>query len=294
MEPKELRCEIVIVGIVKNSAKTLLTDVARLTEAFSDAITIKWVLVESNSTDKTIEKLEQLKNTQPYFKYISLGKIGSNSESRTIGMAKARNEYLDKITKNAEYKSAKYFVVADFNGTNNKLDVESVRSCFNRTDWDVCTANQNGPYYDVWALRHEFWQPGDCWRQLDFFKRFVKFPEKALYISVHSKMIKIPKDSDWIEVDSAFGGLAIYKSNLARESKYFGTDENKFAVCEHVPFHSELRKKGYRIFINPRLINSEKNDHTNRASTLSALWRMSLYPIRLIGKEIHLRRQEVK
>lgn len=294
MKPKELRCEIVIVGIVKNSAKTILADVAILTEAFSDAITIKWFLVESNSTDKTIEKLEQLKNTQPYFKYISLGKTGNNSESRTVGMAKARNEYLDEITKNPEYKSAKYFVVADFNGTNSKLDVESVRSCFKRTDWDVCTANQNGPYYDLWALRHELWQSGDCWRQLDFFKRFIKFPEKALYIAVNSKMIQIPKESDWIEVDSAFGGLAIYKRNLAGKSKYSGTVENEFAVCEHVPFHSELRKKGFRIFINPRLINSEKNDHTNRASALSALWRMSLYPIRLIRNAKQLRRQEVK
>jgi hypothetical protein len=29
-------------------------------------------------------------------------------------------------------------------------------------------------------------------------------------------------------------------------------------VADHIPFHRDLRRKGYRIFINPALINCDK------------------------------------
>jgi len=277
-----LNFQIAVVGIVKNSAKTLTRDVAALNEAFTDMKSVDWLLIESNSTDETVSQLEVLKQLTPKFEYLSLGQIGKESESRTIGMAAARNRYLEEIKTNPKYKDIDYFVVADFNGSNNSLSRESVLSCFERVDWDVCTANQHGPYYDIWALRHEFWQPNDCWRQLEFYRKFVLIPEKALFMAVNSKMLRIPIDAEWIEVDSAFGGLAIYKAPLAHVSQYTGTTPEGFAICEHVPFHEGLRRQGFRIFINPKLINIGRNDHSRRLSLARTIMRVTRYPVKLL------------
>jgi hypothetical protein len=75
-------------------------------------------------------------------------------------------------------------------------------------------------------------------------------------------MIKIPPTENWIEVDSAFGGLAIYKSYTLLEARYAGKSESGDVICEHVPLHDNIRSQGYRIFINPKLINFKYTDHS--------------------------------
>ena len=52
----------------------------------------------------------------------------------------------------------------------------------------------------------------------------------------------IPTNSDWIEVDSAFGGLAIYKKKCFDIGHYVGTYSNGKEVCEHVSFNLQLKK----------------------------------------------------
>ncbi len=69
--------------------------------------------------------------------------------------------------------------------------------------------------------------------------------------------------AEWIEVDSAFGGLAIYRREALLGGRYSGVHEG-CAICEHVPLHAELRARGYRIFINPALINAHRTDHSAR------------------------------
>ena len=50
-------------------------------------------------------------------------------------------------------------------------------------------------------------------------------------------MINLNKYPSFIEVDSAFGGLAIYKiSSLPKNAKYIGVDKNNNPTCEHVLF----------------------------------------------------------
>jgi len=275
---------ILIVGIVKDAGATLIKDVLILNSAFSDFPKVNWFLVESNSSDNTLGILNQLKSQVHNFDFVSLGDVGNPGESRTIGMAIARNRYLEEIRNEVKYSDTKFIVVADLNGSNKDLKVDAVRSCFLRDDWDGCSANQKGPYYDIWALRHELWQPNDCWRQLEFYKKYVKFPEKALFMSVNSKMIVIPPTSDWIEVDSSFGGLGIYRRQSILSAVYRGTDDFGLPICEHVPFHQELRRQGRRLFINPQLINIGKNDHSARKSLVRVIIRILNYPVKFLRK----------
>ena len=66
---------------------------------------------------------------------------------------------------------------------------------------------------------------------------------------MYAKMIAIPADHDWIEVNSAFGGLAIYRKNLFEDVAYEGTSDNGEEICEHVPLHRSMRSKGARLYI---------------------------------------------
>jgi hypothetical protein len=80
---------------------------------------------------------------------------------------------------------------------------------------------------------------------------------RARNIAVYSRQVHIPKDSPWIEVDSAFGGLAIYDALLYFNSSYSSRNSDGSQICEHVALHEQIRNSGGRIFINPQMINSD-------------------------------------
>lgn len=269
--------EILIVGAVKDVEKSLRVDIEILQNSFQDFLKVNFFLVESHSTDKSLELLELLKCEKSNFDFVHLNENDEN-EIRTIRLANARNRYLSEIFNNEIYKNIQYLVVADFNALNSDLTRESVLSCWSGNDWDVVTANQSAHYYDIWALRHAIWSPNDCWENLKFLRGHGVRPEKALYAAVQSKMIKIPADSDWIEVDSAFGGLAIYSRNILEGAFYLGVKSDGLPVCEHVPFHATIKLNGGKILINPSLINTKRTDHTIHKNLSHKIQRYLKYP----------------
>ncbi len=273
---------IAIVGIVRDIEKSIEKDVSRLSNAFSDFDEIHWFLVESGSSDKSVEILRALSGKKTKFNFVSIAI--QQSASRTENMAAARNKYLEYLRASSRFKNFDYVVMADFNNLNNKLSKHAVQSCFKREDWDVVAANQSGRYYDIWALRHPLWSPNDCWEQHSFYRRYTKIPERAITYAIRSRMIKIPPKSDWIEVDSAFGGLAIYKSHLfSSDAKYFGVTKDYKRICEHVPFHATLKEEGARIMINPALINTRSTDHSLRVNFLFTFFRILGYPFKYLN-----------
>lgn len=266
---------IIIVGIVKDIQKSIHKDLYNLGRAFNMFREVHWYLVESGSTDQSIQVLTQIKSENRYFDFKSLS---HSNESRTIAMAEARNAYLVYLRNKSDIKNFPYVVVADFNLLNNKLTSEAVYSSWARNDWDVVTANQSGKYYDIWALRHDLWSPNDCWKYHSFLREYFKFPELAMTYAIRARMIKIPKNSKWIQVKSAFGGLAIYKTELLMKPIFYqGCDSDGDMICEHVPFNEKLYKSGANIFINPKLINAQSTDHTRRINVFCTFMRILRY-----------------
>lgn len=253
---------ILIVGLARNCGDQLNQSISRLTQSFSSFKFLNWLVVESDSSDNTVDELLQLQKDIENFRYLSLGELRVKLPLRTERIAHCRNRYIKELNHNPIYEKIEYVIVADLDGVNNLLTESAVLSCWNRTFWDVCTANQRGPYYDVYALRHSAWAANDCWDQYHFLRSCGVSPEKALYNSTHSRMIKIPENMDWIEVDSAFGGFAIYRKEAMKFASYVGINSNGGEVCEHVAMHRQLRAHGFRIFINPNLINSGITEHT--------------------------------
>ena len=83
--------------------------------------------------------------------------------------------------------------------------------------------------------------------------------QPAENLAVNAKQVNLSSKAGLIEVDSAFSGLAIYRREAFLAGRYAGTDmRGGFDVADHIPFHEELREKGYRIYINCALINCAK------------------------------------
>jgi hypothetical protein len=254
--------KFLICGLVRNCATTVEADVARIGRAFAACGNVRWLVIESDSTDDTVSVLDRLESTHRTFSYLSLGHLQQQLPSRTERIAFCRNTYLERLFQDPSYADVEYVVVCDLDGLNSELTSLAVASCWTRDDWDVCTANQRGPYYDIFALRHDAWCPADCWQQLVFLDRFRSNNHKNLYASVLSLMVTIPPDSDWIKVNSAFGGLAIYRKEVLRGMRYSGKAPDGADICEHVPLNLEITSNGGRIFLNPGLINAGFTEHT--------------------------------
>jgi hypothetical protein len=269
---------VLVVGIVKNIEKTLKKDIKNIGNALSFFQEVHWFLVESDSSDNSKQTLLELKNANKNFFYTSIEILDKSYNFRTERLAIARNKYLSHIRDRIDTNEFPYIVIADFNLLNSKLSMESVISSWSRTDWDVVTANQSSRYYDIWALRHPLWSPNDCWEQHEFLKKYIKTPEIVNSYSLRSRMFKLPKDSDWIAVDSAFGGFAIYRSSFLLNDVYYeGKNDVGNMICEHVPFNRKIKELGARIFINTNLINAHYTDHSRRMTMFFTFLRLLRY-----------------
>ena len=263
--PKDSR--VVITGLVRDAAEKMPNDVENLLRAFGGFKEVKMLIIESDSKDDTLLKLGQLQDKYRNVEYFSLGSLHSKLPERVDRLSYCRQFALSEIS--SRYPSFDYVCVADLDGMNTHISSEGIESCWERGGWDVCAANQLGHYYDVYALRHPTWCPRDYSLDERELLDSGMHPMKARREAVHKKQRKISKNQDWIEVDSAFGGLAIYKMPLYIRGKYSSRQPvTGNILCEHVLFHETLKKQGANIFINPKLINCEIRRFTSIKSLL--------------------------
>jgi hypothetical protein len=263
-----LNSKIVIVGTVRDCFKYLEQDILKLSKAFALFKDLHWFIVESDSSDRTVDCLVSLQALVPNFHFKSLGPLEKDMPLRTDRIAHCRNLCLTEINTNPLLVGAQLMVVADLDNSQSQLTQEGVMSSFERDDWGAVTTNQSGLYYDIWALRHPVWNPSDCWQQKFFLEGMNLSKDVASYSAVFSRMIEVPTTSEWIEVESSFGGLGIYKTQFLGGATYVGKCDNGpwgGQVCEHVAFNASLRANGAKIFINPKMINTSLNEHSFQA-----------------------------
>jgi hypothetical protein len=250
------KSKILLAGPVRNVADKVQHELETLITSFGSFQEIHCFVVESDSNDNTVKELEELQGLIKNFSFISAGKLSEKYPRRTDRIALCRNLIIDAVTTNPLFADIDFIAMADLDGMNSLVTPEKVADCWAADEeWDVITANQQGPYYDIWALRHSNWCPADCWRDKQALEGVIG-DGAAENLAITARQVILPAHMGLIEVDSAFGGLAIYKREAFLAGRYAGTDaECGFDVADHVPFHQDLRKKGYRIFINCALVN---------------------------------------
>ena len=277
--------EVAVVGLVRNAERSLRKDIARIQAATRMFRKVHFLLVESDSSDQTVVLLNRLTSEIQGFRFLTLGRLASTHPKRTERIAKCRNAYLDELRSNSVFENVEYVLVVDLDNINNLISGEAIKSAWELSvPWDVCTANQADYYYDIWALRHPDWCPSDCFAQVRRLAPLIGW-EPAVELLVHSRMIHLDKGKAAIEVESAFGGFAIYKKVAILSGDYVGLDANGEEICEHVPFHAQLRANGHRIFINPAMVTAKRTDHAMRKTFVNKLLaRVRLEVVSLLKK----------
>jgi len=255
-----------IVGTTRNCEMTLKQSFDTLKSSIGEVKKIQFLFIESDSNDDTKNVLKELSIENENFSYISLGSLINKYPLRTQRLAFCRNVYVKEIRENNKYKHVNYVVVSDLDNINDYLNLTSFESCWERNDWDMCSANQLGVYYDMFALRHKTWMPYDYKILYKSLKKKNPKYKKHLRDILYSRVKTIPANSEWIEVESSFAGLAVYKKECFDKSEYVGLYDDGEEICEHVPFNQKLRKSGAKLFINPRLINANITEHSEPAS----------------------------
>jgi len=270
--------KVVLVGTISNAAGSLRSDLTKVMNALSTFELVQVFLVESDSTDATLSVLENLHTEIECFNFVSLGDLSSEIPDRIHRIRHCRNVYVQKVRNLIEVSDIEYVFVADLDGMNSKISSKAILSSFQRDDWGAVLSNQRGGYYDVLALRHPTWCPQDVLVDLrheqslidntelpkrSFLRRASRRVEydRARKKAIYSKMIRIEQDEDWIEVNSGFGGLGIYKSELFERFDYSLLEGDLDFESEHVAFSKRITDAGYKIFINPKMINNNFNTY---------------------------------
>ncbi len=247
---------IIILATARDVAKVVESQVKVFNESFRDFKELRIHIVESHSNDNTVRILKSLESKQKNFSFESISHLSDASQTRTQRISLARNKAMEYAEQYSE--SLDYVVVADVDGVNSGLTRTSVISNWSNSEWDMVAANQQLDYYDVWALRHKEFSPNDCWE--DYENLCTVMPKKAAFkLSVKSKMKSFVHSEGFIRVDSAFGGIAIYKSPLYFNAKYIGLTNGGVPICEHVPFNLDLAENGAKLFINLDFINAKSS-----------------------------------
>jgi len=201
-----------------------------------------FIVYENDSEDETVDYLESWQMKDP--ERISLTtekldreRLGGMGQQRVVRMAEYRNKCLDKVRE--KFLDYDYYILIDmdltggfsYDGVANTIGSEFL--------WSGVAANGknsrrgNHVYWDTFAHR-------DLGHGMGTHGGRMK--------GYHGKYATSGRGDPWVKVNSAFGGMAIYKIGDVINSTYTGE------ASEHVPFHLDIIQRGGNIFMNPNLV----------------------------------------
>ena len=272
----------VFTGVARDCARYLpavLGNLAGFASCYAEAA---FVFMVSDTNDESLSIFERWLTPGRRGRAIDLGALAGQLPKRTERLAFARNACLDEIRR-SEWAEYDHLIVADLD------DVlvgpisgfaEAARWLDAAPDRAAVFANATPRYYDIWALRHEAWCPGDCWHSI--WERDSKEAfEAAKFREAYGRQIMIPESVRPICVRSAFGGLGLYRMQFALASRYRGVDEQGREVSEHVAFNEAIGGVGGQLHVFPPLMVRAPEEHLYRAADFPPWWRWAMFRQRL-------------
>jgi len=237
------RRKVCFVGLARDIAGILPASIERIEKTarhFSD-----WaaVVVENDSTDGTKGYLEAWATERRDHVVVEMSDNGKPhlhgfEPERTVAMAGYRNQCQELVRRH--FSDADYVIVVDLDAWGGW----STHGVINGIGWHErlpdagCMASTSLFKHAAYRVGKEsVWCHYDNWayRCYGWARRFG--PWFTFWLP--------PPGHPPLEVNSAFGGLGIYKTAAYLASEYSGED------CEHVPFHARMKEKGWSIFLNP-------------------------------------------
>lgn len=253
---------LVVAGVVRNAERTLSRDIKRLARGLRGQFRVEWVIVESDSSDRTVNRLKKLSSRYRDFHFESLGDLEPKIPDRVERISHCRNRYLEIIEARNSLSGSDWVLVVDLDNLNRRVAGREILKLTQNTEASAYFANQLGPYYDIFALRHPVWNPEDFSLQTETLENLGISPKLARAIAVEAKMVRIEKTGPLIFVDSAFGGMALYSFGALKAQRYSTDVAGSRRVCEHVGLNLSLRSMGHKLAISPSLVNARYTEHT--------------------------------
>lgn len=239
------RSKVCIVGLARDIAGILPSSIKRVADTVRHFAEWKAFVFENDSTDGTKEILTQWAADKPDNVVVHLVNNGRPhlhgfERDRVVAMADYRNRCREMVREHMP--DADYVLVLDLDAWGGW----SVHGIINGIGWHSrmpeagCMASTSlfkhpgtmvdgrNPWchYDNWAYRWLGWTA----RIGPWFTFWLP-----------------PPGAPPIEVNSAFGGCGIYKTQPYLECEYSGDNGD----CEHVNFHRTMKDKGWTVHLNP-------------------------------------------
>jgi len=243
---------------VKNEEKSLKKKFALIDEIKNIFQDYYLIYVISDCTDGSEKMINNYLKDNNYKGKLII-KNFNNNEKRLVKLEKSRNAYLDHIKSDQDLKMFDYLLVMDVDGVNNLLNKKKIINSLNsQINWNAIFANQNFFYYDLFALRIKGIFEDNCFDEIiKSYLKNKKIPLNNFFKEKLLKNFKIIKNNpqNHIKVESAFGGLGIYKlKNVINSETYYNSNNGN--DCEHVHFNKLISQKFGGLFIDKHLTNS--------------------------------------
>ena len=277
---------IYVVGLVRDLGSSIQKEVTRIDEIFSSLGRVSWMLIESDSRDHSLLELRDLVSKMPNFSFRSLGNLERQEPNRIRRLALCRNQYMEFLSGLDRDSKPDWVAVMDLDGAVPLLSKEIIQKTLLRGDADAYAANQKGPYYDIYALRATGWVESDP---------FVEYQElldrglnrKDAYGSaITQKMLVIDSSEPPITVQSAFGGLVLYRAERFLRCIYSAVNDDGEIECEHVSLNKNFTDAGGRLVIDPQLVVAGYNQHTRYMRPFRKLVQPLIGGIRIVSNFI--------
>ena len=276
-EAKLRRSSAVFAGAVRNCGLYLPTVLENLDRFSAFFLDVRFVFAVSDTTDDSVAIIREWLGRGKSGAVLELGRLGDDPNGRTERIACARNACLDHI-RDSSAACYDYLVMCDLdNVLGSPVESEGFAAALDWLDLDRSHAgvfaNSSPYYYDIWSLRHRSWCPHDCWHAIWGRSKRESFIAAKIR-EVYSRQIALPPAATPVEVDSAFGGLGIYRMPYALRSSYTGNDSEGRPVSEHVSFNRDISRQDGKLFIVPPLVVQAPQEHLSEGKQSPWWWRL--------------------
>lgn len=268
--------DLAVLGCAQNCGKyinAVFQNIRCLSENFC---TSQVLILENDSTDDTIEQIRLHQHLLSNLTARSFNGLNARIPAKTERLAHLRNGAMEWLKQQRTNTNDTLVMVLDLDEVN--ATPWPISSWLEALQWFISKpgaagllANQQGPYYDLWALRHPQRCPVDVWQEvLSLHLQQPELSDEELIERAYRPwQFEINTSAAPEAVDSAFGGLGFYKlSWLQRNQQPYsglislwletpgqGSKLVRWQVAEHVSFHAGLRQAGASLWIHPALIN---------------------------------------